>query len=612
MAILENEKQLDKVLEAYYNRYNKFNEKVLKTLGETVKEIGDMEPSEVHQLSQQIKYSEDINKLIQELSDITDLSSQDIETLFEKFARENVEFSEAYYEAQEKEYKNYDDNVRLKRMVESIKNNTKDTMVNLSNTSAIGFVYKDNFGNKSFKGLQKTYYDLVDEAVYQVATGTVDYNKAMRNVLNGLADSGIRTREEKIGYKSGYSRRLDSAIKQNILDGLRKVNIDIQSQIGNEIGADGIEITAHTLCAPDHIPYQGRQYTKEEFEKINDYELDRPIATGMYNCRHFAMQVVLGVDEPMYSKEDLKRFEEESFSKVKYNGKTYTKYEATQIQRQLETAIRKQKDRQIVAKASGDTEGVRIAQQKISSLTNEYVKFSNTIDLKVYKDRLTVSGYKRVKTDGKIAQVKDEYSNINYKNYYDTKYYTDNEEKWIDGAKSEYSLIDKIKKVTKDANETSRIEKAIEDYTNENAFYNYGRINGNINSFGIENVNESVKEKVNLIEKAIEKNKIPDNIYVYRVVDKNDIKIDDTGNHYIQNKGFTSTSVEENTSVDFIDTEDKIKLKIKVLKGTSGLYIGEDTMSIVDEDEILFGLNKKIIIEGDYKNKKLVDARMIK
>lgn len=394
MALLTDEKQLDKTLERYYNRYNKYNEKVLKTLGKTIKEIGDMNPSEVHQLAQQLKYSEDIEKLTQELADITDKSTEDINKLFDKFAEENVEFAEVYYEMKNKEYISYEDNIQLQRMVQAIAHTTSDQMINLSNTRAIGFVYKDGFGNTSFKDLQKTYYDLIDEAVYKVATGTTDYQSAMRSVMNGLADSGIRTHEEKVGYKNGYSKRLDSAIRQNVLEGLRKINMDIESQVGDQIGANGIEISAHFPCADDHLDIQGRRYTKEEFEKLNS-NLMRPI--GEYNCKHFIMPVVIGVDDPMYSQHRLWKWKQQSYEKIEYDGKRYTPYEATQMQRKLETAIRKQKDRQIIARASGDKEGVRIAQQKISELTTKYNNFSNAMNMDTYKNRLTVSGYRRVK-----------------------------------------------------------------------------------------------------------------------------------------------------------------------------------------------------------------------
>lgn len=395
MAILNDEKKLDKSLERYYNRYNKYNEKVLKLLGETIKKIGKMQPSEVHRLAQQLKYSDDIDKLIKELADLTDMSIEDIDKMFDKFAKENVEFAEVYYEAKDMDYTSYEDNVRLKRLVDGIKNNTKNTMKNITNTSTTGFYYKDGFGNTRFKGIRKTYEDLVDEAVYNVATGTKDYQSAMRDIMNGLADSGVRIHEDKIGYKSGYKRRLDTSIRQNVLEGLRRINSDIQEQIGNDIGADGIEISAHFPCAFDHLDVQGRRYTKEEFEDVND-NLDRPI--GTYNCKHFTMQVVLGVDEPMYNKSRLYKWRKQSYETFNYNGKKYNQYEATQMQRKLETAIRKQKDRQIIARASGDKDGIRIAQQKITELTTEYNKFSKVANLDTYKNRLVVSGYKRVKT----------------------------------------------------------------------------------------------------------------------------------------------------------------------------------------------------------------------
>lgn len=401
MALLTNEEQLDRTLERYYNRYNKYNEKVLKTLGKTIKEIGEMKPSEVHQLAQQLKYSDNIEKLTQELADITDKSTEDINKLFDKFAEENVEFAEIYYEMKNKEYITYEDNIQLQRMIQAIATNTSDKMINLSNTRAIGFVYKDEFGNVSFKGLQKTYYDLIDEAVYKVATGTKDYQSAMRSVMNSLADSGIRTHEEKIGYESGYSKRLDSAIRQNVLDGLRDVNQNIENQIGNEIGANGIEISAHFPCAEDHLDIQGRRFVAKEGETTEDLidrinsNLDRPI--GEYNCKHFIMPIIVGVDDPMYSEHRLWKWKQQSYEKIEYEGKRYTPYEATQMQRKLETAIRKQKDRQIIARSSGDKEGIRIAQQKISELTTKYNEFSNAMNMDTYKNRLTVSGYHRVK-----------------------------------------------------------------------------------------------------------------------------------------------------------------------------------------------------------------------
>lgn len=396
MKIIQDNEKLDKTLELFYNRFNKFNTKVLKELGNIIKQFDGVSPSQAYQISQELKLGYDLNKLLLELSQISGKSIQDISKLFDKVAEENVNFAESYYKAKNQEFIKYEDNQQLQNLVESIKKQTNNTFINIANSKNIGFTLKDSQGNITYKSIPEVYNDLIDESVYNVSIGVEDYQSAMRNTIKQLADSGIKIHEEKLGYKNGYNRRLDSSVRQDILTGIRQVNLDIQKQIGEDFGADGVEISAHFPCAEDHLDIQGRQYSNEQFEKLNS-NLDRPI--GEYNCRHFVFSIVLGVNLPSYTKSQLARYRKESLQEVNYKGKTYTKYEATQVQRQLETAIRKQKDRQIIARASGDKEEIGLAQQKISQLTTEYNKFSRVANLDTYKNRISVSGYRPVKVN---------------------------------------------------------------------------------------------------------------------------------------------------------------------------------------------------------------------
>ena len=68
----------------------------------------------------------------------------------------------------------------------------------------------------------------------------------------------------------------------------------------------------------------------------------------------------------------------------------------SQIQRRLETSIRKQKDLQIIGRASGNKEIVENAQRKITELTHKYKQVSDISGLPYKRDRLRVSNYKRV------------------------------------------------------------------------------------------------------------------------------------------------------------------------------------------------------------------------
>lgn len=396
---MKDDKKLELLLERFYQRYNKYNTKVLEKLGEAIKKFDGISPSTAHKIAQELKYGTDIDDLMAELSELSGKSIKDIEEAFDLVAEENVEFAEVYAKAKNMEFVDYKDNDQLKRLVKGIAGETNATFRNISRAKAIGFVLKDENGKKVFKNLKQTYNDLIDEAVFNVTTGVTDYQSAMRSVMKQLADSGVKVHEEKVGYPSGYNRRIDSSVRQNMLTGIRQVNLEVQKQVGRDFGADGVEISAHSPCAEDHLSIQGKQYSNAEFKRLNA-SLERPI--GEYNCRHFVFSIVLGVSQPSYSQKMLNKMNKESRSIIEYEGNKYTKYEATQVQRKLETAIRKEKDRQIIARASGDKDGVSIAQSNISTLTSKYNDFSRNAGLDTYKNRLAVSGYKRTS----VAKVK--------------------------------------------------------------------------------------------------------------------------------------------------------------------------------------------------------------
>lgn len=390
---MKDDKKLELLLERFYNRFNQYNTKTLEKMGEAIKKFDGVSPTVAHQIAQELKYGTDIDDLMGELSELSGKSIKDIREAFDLVAEENVAFAEVYAKAKNMEFVDYKDNDQLKRLVKAIAGKTNATFKNISNAKAIGFVLKDTNGNKIFKNLRDTYIDLIDESVFNVEVGVKDYQSAMRGVMKQLADSGVKIHEEKVGYKSGYNVRIDSAVRQNVLTGIRQVNLEVQKMVGREFGSDGVEISAHSPCAEDHLHIQGKQYSNKEFAKLNR-DLERPI--GEYNCRHFVFSIVLGVNQPSYSKKMLNEMKKESQEIVEFEGKKYTKYEATQVQRKLETAIRREKDRQIIARASGDKEGVGIAQSNISTLTSKYNDFSKNAGLDTYKNRLSVSGYRRI------------------------------------------------------------------------------------------------------------------------------------------------------------------------------------------------------------------------
>ena len=388
-----NNEKLNLAIEKFYERYSKFNSEVLQLMGKTIKKFEGLSVSEAHKLSQMLKTGYDIEKILADLERISQLSRKDIEDLLEITAKENIDFANTYYEAKKMEKISYETSKQFQDLVKAVEKTTKGEFTNLSKTTALKLL-KDN-GKPLYLDIKKAYNEVIDRCVLAVATGQTNYQKAMYDTIKQLSSSGVK----KIFYdnegKRAYARRLDSSVRMNILDGVRQVNIGIQEQVGKEFGADGVEVSHHVNCAPDHIHIDGQQFSKKKFEKINN-NLTRPVAS--MNCRHFVFSIVLGVSSPLYTKKQLEEDRKNNEKGFEYEGKHYTLYEGEQLQRKLETAIRKQKDLQIIAKASGDKETIKKAQQNITNLTREYKNFSETAGLDVKMDRLRVVGYKRTST----------------------------------------------------------------------------------------------------------------------------------------------------------------------------------------------------------------------
>ena len=390
---MKDDKKLELLLEKFYNRFNQYNTKVLEKLGEAIKKFDGVSPSMAHQIAQELKYGTDIEDLMAELSLLSGKSIKDIEEAFDLVAEENVAFAEVYAKAKNMEFVDYKNNEQLQRLVKGIAGETNATFKNISKTRAIGFVLKDKYGNKIFKDLKKTYIDLIDEAVYKVSTGTTDYQSAMRGVMKQLADSGVKIHEEKVGYPSGYNRRIDSSVRQNVLTGVRKVNITTQKIVGRQFGANAIELSLTFPCADDHAPYEGKIYTHKEFENIQS-SLDRPFF--QWNCRHFGFQVVKGISQPQYTQKYLDQKHAQEHEEFYFEGKKINQVEANDLMRKIETSIRRNKDAQIIGRSAGNKEIVANSQQNIIALTHKYNELSKVSNLPTYKNRLVVSGYRRV------------------------------------------------------------------------------------------------------------------------------------------------------------------------------------------------------------------------
>ena len=403
-----NEETIELLTERLASRINKANEFFLIKIGESVKKIRGLTPTQAHQLVQILKYGGNYEEIVNEILRLTNLNIQDIDAIFNEMAKKDYAFAEQFYKYRGVEYVPYNQNKALLRQVNALASITKQEMFNYARATNLGYSIRDLQGNIKFVGLKETYDRILDTAVLNVGTGVDTFDNAMSKIMKEVGGSGLKT----VDYASGRSIRLDSAARMHLKGALRTLHNEIQKQVGEEFDFDGYEISVHSNPAVDHEKTQGRQFSIEEYEKLNNgleakdykgntYTLDhdhkngfRPIST--MNCYHYVFSIVLGVNKPEYSEEQLQKIIDDNDKGAIIDGKHYTNYEITQLQRSFERKIRKQKDIQILAKASGNKELVKESQDKITQLTNKYKEISKISGLPTRMDRLKVAKYRRV------------------------------------------------------------------------------------------------------------------------------------------------------------------------------------------------------------------------
>lgn len=214
--------------------------------------------------------------------------------------------------------------------------------------------------------VKEAYGKIMDFAWMQTASGTYDFQTAVHRATKELAERGIRT----IPGKDGRSFRIEYAVRSYITNRMGEMFNAVNRMNYDAIGADGWEISAHEAPAPDHAPYQGRQYPAEEYERINA-SLERKF--GWWNCRHTVYPIRLGESPPSYTEEQRQRYLDENEAGITYRGQHFTLYEAKGRKRQLESLI-SQKKYDILA-AEGDPELLRMQQIRLQAMRAEYSAF---------------------------------------------------------------------------------------------------------------------------------------------------------------------------------------------------------------------------------------------
>lgn len=291
----------------------------------------------------------------------------------------------------------FDANPAIQQIVSAAVALAGDELKNITQTKAI--MLMDPYGQ--YQTLPKAYMACTDYAFQQVFTGAADYNTAVRRACSGIVKHGV-----SVAYASGVHTGLEAAVRRNIMGGLGLMTEQISQQNHDALGCNGWEISAHANSAPDHEPIQGLQYSDAAYEELNNSLVRR---IGTLNCGHVASPIILGVTRPQYTAAELEQFRQDNEKGVTFEGRHYTGYEATQMQRRMERAIRAQKRRVLLA----GPEDAAPRKSRLVLLQQEYRSFSDGVGLRTEDERLEASGF-GPKQMAEVMKTVEKYSEVRY------------------------------------------------------------------------------------------------------------------------------------------------------------------------------------------------------
>ena len=246
-----------------------------------------------------------------------------------------------------------------------------------------------NLTRSTAANASKQFSKILDQAYMQVISGAFDTETAIRNAIKALAEKGI----ESVRYPSGRVDNIEVAARRAIVTGINQTAGDMQLARAEDVDSEYVETTAHAGARPEHEVWQGKVFKLHGKEPgyPNFYE-----ATGYgtgpglcgYNCRHNFHPFYPGLSTPAYSDEMLAEYVAKDYL---YNGKNYTEYEVSQMQRYYERARRRWKREYLMQEAAGlDTTESSV---KMRSYMEKLKNLEEQTGMPSQHERMIVAGF---------------------------------------------------------------------------------------------------------------------------------------------------------------------------------------------------------------------------
>nr|DAU61078.1 MAG TPA: minor capsid protein [Caudoviricetes sp.] len=332
---------LDQMPDAFVQLWQQVEEQILQDVARRIGKMDKVTATANWQLWRYQQTEALRNDVVKLLAKCTGKSETAIRKLLLQAATEAMEREDAIYYHYGMEPTPFEESAALNNLLDAGARQTCGTWQNITATTA----------NTVTGAFERT----LDAAWLKVSTGAFDYKAAVKQAVDSLADD-----MPMVTYPSGHKDSIEVAARRAVLTGVNQTTGKLQVARMDEMGCEFVETTAHGGARPSHAEWQGRRFHRGgavdyKGRHYPDFEAATGYGTGAglcgWNCRHtfFAVFPELG-DPPQWTQEQLRELNARD---IEWNGKKYTAYEISQMQRARERNVRRWKKRYLAEDAAG-------------------------------------------------------------------------------------------------------------------------------------------------------------------------------------------------------------------------------------------------------------------
>lgn len=380
--------ELKNIPESFINLYQELEDFIIADIARRISKVGGLTDSAKLETIRANEIGISLNLIKEKIKEVSVLTEEKVNEIFNDISLHSISKENELYSAAGLNTIKISENIALANIIESAIKQTSGDLYNL--TKSMGFAQKIN-GKVVYKPIARYYHDAMDLAVIQIKSGSTSYNTAIKQAVDRLCESGIRS----VDYESGVANRIDVAVRRAVMTGSNQMSQKLTLEGMKETGNDFVETTAHIGARPgigvgNHQKWQGKVFcysgnSKEYPPFIESTGYGTGPGLGGWGCRHSFYPFIPGISNRAYTDEELYNIDPSPFE---YNGKMYTYYEATQHQRQIERSIRKTRTQLVGYEAAGIKDEFTNASIILKQQEKYYREFSKVADIPTEKDRL--------------------------------------------------------------------------------------------------------------------------------------------------------------------------------------------------------------------------------